>query len=299
VRRGIVVTGLVGVCCLGGCNALFGLTPAIDDVEGDDAAADSAPGDGPAGAWGPVTPIGVAASGIVTEDDPALSPDGTELYFGHQDASGKDIFVARTEPGTDGWLAAIPSELSSMATDGSPRFATENGTLTAYLASSRNGGALDIYRSTRALPASATFDTPAPFAVLNSVAEDATAAPCKQGSSFVVATTRGGASSDLWEIVPGESAEPITAVNTAGNETGPFITEDCRRLYYASNSRGTFDIYVVERAEVGAPWSSPAQVPGLSTTSFNEGDPWLSPDERHVLFASDAAGSLDIVEASR
>jgi Tol biopolymer transport system component len=35
------------------------------------------------------------------------------------------------------------------------------------------------------------------------------------------------------------------------------------------------------------------------STSSNEGDPWLSPDEDHILFASDALGDTDVVEAFR
>jgi hypothetical protein len=60
------------------------------------------------------------------------------------------------------------------------------------------------------------------------------------------------------------------------------------------------DIYFVQRPSIDEPFGVPEPVAGINT-EFNERDPWLSPDERFLYFASDRIDGTnsDIFVATR
>ena len=71
------------------------------------------------------------------------------------------------------------------------------------------------------------------------------------------------------------------------------------RLYFSSDRAGTGrDLYVAERPSLSEPFSAPQPISELNTPSL-EADPWLSPDLRYLVFASDRSGDSEIYEAWR
>lgn len=285
VRR-VVVAGLVLGC---GCNQVFGL-------EASGGGDDDVPIDG-GGGWSGMAKIAVASQVDLIEEDPAITPDGSQLYFTAYVTGGfKDLWVSNRINDTE-WEPPATSPLSSTATDGSPRFRDpeNDGAIEIYFASDRLGGPLDIFSAARA--GAEPWSTPAEVPDLSAIEENSTAAPCDTPGRFVVASRRGGASSDLYELA-GTAVAAIDPANTASNETAPFLTRDCLHLYYGSNVRGTFDLYLVTRPAIDQPWGRAEMIPELST-SFDEGDPWLGDDERRILYSSNAAGQFDIYQAFR
>lgn len=286
---------------LAGCNLIFGLEAPAGGDDGLDAAGDvdGPPSDGRTG-WSAPRTIPAAAVAAVTEDDGAIAPGGKELYFSAVIVGGtdEDIMVSTDDGGV--WQTAVRSPLSSPGTvDTGIRFTvpqTDPTGAAAYFASNRLGASLEIYFTSR--PMGGAWSTPTPVPSLNSLTDDYTASPCLGGTRFVVASSRGGASSDLYDIVPNLTTTPIAAANTAGTESGPFVTEDCLRLYFASDIDGTLDLYVTTRETIDAPWSERTKIEDLST-SVNEGDPWLGDDERHMIFALHDGNDLNLVESFR
>ena len=63
-------------------------------------------------------------------------------------------------------------------------------------------------------------------------------------------------------------------------------------LYFASNrtADGNYDIYRTERAGPGQPWGPIAPVTEVNVFDADDRDPWVSADERYMVFSSDRLG---------
>lgn len=84
----------------------------------------------------------------------------------------------------------------------------------------------------------------------------------------------------------GEWAAPtmITELSTIDDEVDPSISRDGLTLYFASVRGGARDIWTSTRPSIGAPWSAPAKVPELSTSTDEEGNPDVSPDGLEMYY---------------
>ena len=91
---------------------------------------------------------------------------------------------------------------------------------------------------------------------------------------------------------------PIEELNTAADDLSPFLLPDCATIYFASNRDGNFDLYRATRDSNDTPWNAPKRIDELATPAA-EMDPWVSLDERHILFSTNERGGSDVVEAFR
>ena len=261
-------------------------------VDGDggvtDALADdsSVPFDTALPAFGTPMLNNAASSPTLAEDDGALTSDGLEMVFAVAATGGKDLFYTKRASLTSAWATATKLAISAVESDETPRFSPDD--LTLYYASARTGtlGSLDIFQTTRPAKGSTAFGVITAVAGPSSTLLEKTYTPCNGSYVVVVA-------GDLAEGTVGAAPMPITVLNDAtGSETGPFLTADCLRIYFASTRDGTAKIYASSRASMTAPWAAPAlatDIPSVTGATGME-DPWFSPDERILSFAATVAG---------
>lgn len=297
--RAVVVAALA---LAGGCNQIFGLDPA-DRTDAAVDAPDPPTTDGGLGPWN--TPVPIAAFATPHhEEDPHVSGDGLELYASFLDAASAtrfDLVASRRAATTEPWPSPSPVvEVRDAAHETTPRLG-EGGRLLLF-ATDRPGGAggNDIWYARRDA-SGAEWSLPAVVEdpQLNSTANDRTASPCLDDSRFVFASDRIGDQADLYELGGGNLIRIEVASSDTFLESSPFVTEDCLTVYFSSNQTGTRDLYVMTRPSIDQPFETPARIDDLSTTTADETDPWVSADGRHLVFASDRAGTFDLYEASR
>jgi hypothetical protein len=99
------------------------------------------------------------------------------------------------------------------------------------------------------------------------------------------------------------AATELSGVNSTAMDGTPFIAANGERFYFFSDREeglGNRDIWFSEVSEDGA-FGSPELVPGVNTPG-SELLPWLSPDERTMIFVSSrpgGRGAADIWRATR
>ncbi len=126
-------------------------------------------------------------------------------------------------------------------------------------------------------------------------------------SIMICGRQRAGASLDLFlasrTTVTGPWSVPMRLDElslTAGDDVMPFHTLPSRAVYFDSNrsgGAGARDLYVA-RPEPGGALGAPSRLAELATAA-SEQDPWVSPDERLMVFASARGGDLDIFMSVR
>lgn len=90
-------------------------------------------------------------------------------------------------------------------------------------------------------------------------------------------------------------------INSPYRENTPFISQDKRRLYFASNRPGGYggmDIYYCERLDYTyANWSEPKLLGPPINSSHDDSHPYICMDENTIYFSSDRGGNSDIYRA--
>lgn len=257
-----------------------------------------APLDGaPSGAWSAPAKVPPAATSL-PEDDVTMSRDTLELIFAVDPGAGtgKDLYSVTRASTTSDWTTT-PTKLSfdsSTTSDESPRLSADGKTL--YFASGRDSsnGTLDIFAVDRALVGSTmTYGTPHALTDgTNSTLTDKWYMQCGTDHYVVVRNNTNGVG-DLFEGTVGSAPAPIDALNTAQNETSPFITDDCLTIYFSSARVSPTRIFTATRTAIDAPWQNVAPVLDFNALGGNQEDPWLSPDGHTFAFATDVAGGAN------
>lgn len=261
------------------------LTSDVDAATGD-GPRDTTTGDAP-GPWTPAAMIAIASSPTGL-DDPSLATDELELYFN----IGNVIYVSTRTSITAGWSAPVSAPgLTTMTF--SPCLAGNGLTLVGI-----DEFAHDIYTATRTTRA-ASWAMPAISSVLSSSQDDDGPAMTADGLTFVLDSTRDGertlymskrfATTEAWP-----APQRIVELDGAGTESRPSLTDNRLEIYF---ERGG-DIWSASRTSPTAAFDAPSIVSFASTAS-NEQDPWISPDGRHLVWASDRGGALVLWESFR
>jgi len=260
-------------------------------------------GSAPLGPFGPPEPL-TDLNSSANEDDPTATGDLLEIYFDSTRAGTmgiSDIWYSKRMAVGDDWPAPqVAMELSSGAADTSPEISPDG--LTMFLSSNRAGGDFDIYMSRR-MNRNETWPTPEPVDSLNSVSNDYGVGFMPDLLHLVLASTRDG-TFDLFATrrmgldQPWETPGAITELNSGALESDPWIDASGTVLYFTGDRLANVNIHIAERASRGEMFAMPEVVAEISGADLDQ-DPWLSPDMKTVLFASDRAGTLDLYMAKR
>lgn len=259
----------------------------------------------PLGPFGDPAPINLlGADG--TDDDPSLTGDELELYFNSsRGALSADIWVAKRAAITDPWGTPVPvSELSSAFSETTPEVSTDG--LIMFFASDRPGGqgSADIFMSTRP-DRDTAWTTPVIVPSLSSPASDASPGTTDGLAMAFTSDQDGGGDPDMFLATRPDTAsswspwESEDAINSPGHDGSTLLLGDRRTLYFDTDREGLLRIYVAERTDTNVLFPSAAPVAGLESTTFNDQDPWVSPDQRHIVFWSDRGGAGALWEARR
>ena len=232
------------------------------------------------------------------EDDLTLNATETELIFAINLGAGngsKNLYVSTRASLQAAWGAPVAiGALNTADSDSTPRLSADG--LTLYYATTRGGASEDVWMTQRA-NATAPWGTPTVISTASSGANDRWYAPC--GGKYIVASDRTTAGDlDLYEGTLGQAATRL-ALSSTGTDTAPFLTADCLTLYWAKDNGGQRDIFRATRATATSAWQVVGVVTGVSGSTTNEEDPWMSPDGRRMYFASSADGELDLYLSTR
>ena len=292
------------------CKAEIGGNPANPDgdVDGNGDAPDAV---GTFGPWSaPIMLPGASATGI-GEDDGTLSNSKLELIFSKADPAidggRKHLYwMSRASVTATTWSTPLRLSINLDGTsDETPRFSADDKTL--FFASNRAGttGALDIWQSTRPTIGTAMGWTgPTLVGTINSAQTDKWCMPCSLGKYLMVSTRNNPTtpSEDIYEGTSGGAAPTLVTElsDLANTDNGPFISSDCKTMYFASNRSGVQRIYTATRAASTSPWSALQPLPDFVNVGLSQEDPWISEDGKTFVFsATTTAGNKDVYITTR
>ena len=282
-----IVRALLAVLLLG-CHAR--LDGEAVDAAVPDGAADARPDAFvPLGPWSAPTMLPFSLDG---DDDPSATGDLLELYFNR----AQDIYVTTRATTSAAWgTPALVPELSVAAVNDTTPEVTYDG-LTMYLGSARTPslGATDIWMSTRA-SRTAPWGTPVAVAELSSASSEQSSTT-SDNLHITFESDRGGVSLDIYAAERASVTQPwgapiaLTEVNGAGADGNPMLSRDRLELFMNSDRSGNAELYVAKRATPSLPFSAPVLITELADPTLDN-DPWISADDRTLMFTSDRGGT--------
>jgi hypothetical protein len=243
------------------------------------------------------------------DDDPTLTEDLLEIHFSSTRDGGlgeSDIWRSVRASAQDAWEPPVlVEELSSPLAETSVALAPDGRTI--WVATDREGGAggFDIWIAERE-------DRDSPWSTLAQVSSLSTS-----GDEIVRSATRSfpgvmlagrpaeETPYDLFRVA-GDAASgyegriAFPELNTDANEADPFLAASDLTLYFTSDrANADDDLYVAQRLTTDGAFSEVEPLEELNT-SEHDSDPWLSADERYIMFASESPdGLLNLYEARR
>jgi Tol biopolymer transport system component len=195
-----------------------------------------------------------AINSSASDHGPALSSDGTELFFQSQRSGSDKIYRAVWVPADNTFkFPELVTPLNSNAGEGAP--ALTNSDLTIVFDSNRGGGVggVDLYVATRP-SRSAPFGAPTLLTTLSSTFLDAEPAPTADGFQLLFASKRptpleqGEQSYRIWaaDLMNGQwSAPELVVFDNFANEncSGPAPLADGSLIFHCEAS-GNHDLYI-------------------------------------------------------
>jgi flagellin-like protein len=262
--------------------------------------------------WNTPINIGPPVNTAGWEDSVSISPDGNELYFsygnydfitfvitggvknnigpnrGMNEVDLGDIMVSY-KTGND-WSNPV------LANNINEAFALDDGAFTqdgitfysSGLKAGNTGGpsSSDIYMSSRA---SGIWSVPVNLgSPVNTEYSESNPWISTDDDLLLFDSDRPGSSDrDIWmaEKVAGVWQAPVkfgTPINSPGEETHPFLTQDQQTMYFSSNRDGILKIYKSDRLNA-ATWDEP-QV--IISGEIGVGEPTLTSDGKYIYFVN-------------
>lgn len=246
---------------------------------------------------------------------PSISADGNTLVFTHRKLEGEkldeDFWFTKRDSASAPWSQArmIPGRLNSPGNEGAQSISSD-GSIIFFAACERPDGlgSCDIFASflqKNGMWSKAINLGPA----INSSMWESQPSISSDSKTLYFVRGRSGSDPDMniyySEYMKGRwtKAKPVPGqINTAKQETSPYIHFDNEHLYFSSSGHpgmGDLDFYVSEREPSGA-WGEPKNLGHPINTPFQEFSLIVAPDGKTGYFSSDALedgfGRLDLYE---
>lgn len=254
------------------------------------------------------TPVNMGARINTGFDEyfPSISPDDSTLIFTHRtNGMDEDFFLARRDS-CGGWFLArdMGAPPNSMQQEGAQMRSADGRYLFFMRCGNRShngweGGGCDLYFSytqpgewSQPVPFGATINTPA-FEGMPSLSPD------NQVLYFVSDREGGYGGKDIWYSrfeqglwqIP-ENAGP--EINTAFDDTAPYIAADNQTLYFTSNGHpglGGNDIFYSKKDSAGR-WQRPENMGYPFNSPYEDVSLVVSANGQKAYFASDRPGGI-------
>lgn len=251
--------------------------------------------------------MGDSINSVVSEYYPALTIDGNELIITRRVKHYNEDFFGSTR--VDGkWSKALPLEgnINTDANEGAQSISQDGQWLIFTGCNFPDGyGSCDLYISYLTMDGWS-----APVNLGNKVNSDGwdsapTLSPDKRDLYFASKRNDGYGGSDIYvsHYLPNgqwtEAENLGPEVNTAGDESCPFIHADNQTLYFTSNGHlgyGGDDLFMIKKESKGA-WGKAINLGYPINTIENEGSLIIAADSKTAYYASDRSdskGGLDI-----
>jgi dipeptidyl aminopeptidase/acylaminoacyl peptidase len=251
------------------------------------------------GAWSTPVPI-TELNSDTGDDDPSLTSDLLEIYFGTKrlNQGDEDIFVAKRTATTQAWgTPALVANINTFSNETTGKVAADG--LTIYFSSNRaNVNDYQLYGSTRASRAVA-FPAAAVIGFSSTSTNEYSPSPRPDLKRLIFCAGPTVAQEGLWvstrTLVTNVWGAPslIAELDNAGSsECDPMEPNDLT-VYFSSNRTGDSDLYVARRTAPNQPYGAPTAVTELNTAGSNDRDPWVSADERLMIFSSSRGDGTD------
>jgi hypothetical protein len=248
---------------------------------------------GPFGAMAPVAEI----NSVADDDDPSFTADGLELVFNSNRGGNIDIFGSTRASVDDPWgTPTALAELNTGTIDGNPVIAPDG--LSVWLSSDRATLNLQIYVATRQRR-TVQFSSPVAVAEFASSSKANACAVSADGLQLIIESDVNGAD-DLFMTTRTSVAEPwatpllIDSIDMiAGPNREAWLSPNALHLYWGKAAT----LWRASRADTRGPFVGASEV-GELTPLGQLSDPWLSPDQRYIMF-SVGTDPREIYEARR
>ena len=246
----------------------------------------------PLGMWTNVQPVAELADLTSDSDDATFTDDLLELYFNSFRAGGEgasDIWMSLRNDPNDPWGAPTPvAELSTSSSETDPVVSADG--LSFWLART-NGASRDIYVSTRTARTEPWSAPVLEAAILND--SMATDYPGRVTADLLLMYhTRSGvvyAAERSNAAMPWTTSLPVPSLMAEITQR-PWLSNDRLTAYFPLGDPA--EIFMVSRANATDDWPMPVLVAELDAGVEGETDPWVSPDQRYMLFTYGTAGSI-------
>jgi hypothetical protein len=256
------------------------------------------------------TELGLVTPGVISTDGgeafPAVSPDGTELYFAKHGPGWTDFSLHVAGRAEGGWGQPSLLPFSGEYNDRAPFPSLDGSAL--YFSSDRPlpGGeaeASDFNIWVVRRGENGDWGEPAPVPGVNTEANEFHAAITREGVLYFSSDRPGGAGEyDLYRSAPeGDGYGPAenlgAPINSPGEETDVYVDPDETFLLVVATDReggrGGDDLWLSVREEDG--WGELENLYGPVNSDTYEYGPFITPNRQYLLFTTHRRGLGDIV----
>lgn len=249
--------------------------------------------------WSP--PVDMGLSSGDGDDDPSLTDDLLEIYWGSKRSGGmgsEDVWTANRVSVTAPWSEPKPVTQLNTSSSETTMKVTGDG-LTMMFASNRfSAYDWDLFVSTRATR-DANWGVPVLVTEISTTGGDYS--PHARTDLKHVVWCSGPQVADEALFV----AERTMTTSTWGNPKRlteidePGISEcdpmepNATAIYYSSARDGKYNVYRASRADAADAYGDRTPISIANEDGSNDRDPWVSPDERVLVFSSDRGDGKD------